>query len=398
MINRIIIIVLDGFGVGSLPDARLYGDQGSNTLGNIAKISGGLSLPELEKMGLGNIIPVQGVEPRRFPLASFGKMSEKSAGKDSITGHWEMAGLILEKPFPLYPQGFPEEIIAVFEKETGRKVLGNIVASGTDIIEKLGEEHLKTGGPIVYTSADSVFQVAAHEKVVDVETLYRWCKTARRLLKGDYLVGRVIARPFTGSPGNFIRTAGRKDYPLKPFEKTILDLLYEQGEKVVSIGKISDIFGGSGISCSYPTKNNREGLLKVRETAEGKFKGLIFANLIDFDMLYGHRNDVEGYYKALREFDSFLPQILKVMKNDDLLIITSDHGCDPTYPGTDHTREYVPLIVYGKKCRAGISLGTRESFSDIAATAADIFKIRGIRNGTSFKTDILGDEISNEGF
>ncbi len=393
MVSRALIIILDGLGVGALPDAHLYGDENTNTLGNMDRVMGGLNLPELEKMGLGNIIPLKGVKPQEKPTASYGKMAEKSVGKDTITGHWEMAGLILEESFPLYPKGFPREIIGPFEEAIGRKVLGNKVASGTEIIEELGEEHLKRGEPIVYTSADSVFQIAAHEEKVPPELLYKWCKKARELLQGKYAVGRVIARPFEGKPGSFKRTSGRKDYPLKPFTKTLLDLMKEKGQEVISVGKVNDIFGGSGITRSYPTKSNKEGMEKINQVLSLEFQGLVFANLVDFDMLYGHRNDFKGFCQALKEFDEFLPRLKERLRAGDILIITSDHGCDPTAPGTDHTREYVPLLVYGKGCRKGVNLGTRETFSDMAATLAELFRIEGIENGVSFAGKILGEDL-----
>ncbi len=384
MIRRVLVIVLDGLGVGELPDSCDYGDEGCFTLGNISKVLKGIELPNLEAFGLGNIVPVKGVGPVDKPLACFGKMNQKSAGKDTITGHWEMAGLILVQPFPVFSQGFPEEIINSFEKAIGRKVLGNKAASGTIVIEELGEEHLVTGRPIVYTSVDSVFQIAVHEEVASTEILYKWCKIARDILKGDFAVGRVIARPFKGSPGNFTRTTERKDYPLKPFEKTILDYLQEEGHHVISIGKIYDIFAGFGITQSFPTKGNNEGLQKIKTVLQSSSEGLIFANLVDFDMLYGHRNDPEGYYRALREFDDALPDICNLLRPTDMMIITADHGCDPTMESTDHTREYVPLLVYGKNILPGVNLGVRETFADLAATLAEIFEIEGIKNGTSF--------------
>lgn len=382
--RRVFIIILDGLGVGALPDAYLYGDQGSNTLGNIARAMGGLCLPAMEKMGLGNIIPVQGVKPREDSLAAYGKMAEKSAGKDTITGHWEMAGLILKEPFPLYPRGFPPEIMGPFEAATGREALGNKVASGTVIIEELGPEHLQTGGPIVYTSADSVFQVAAHQGVVPLEQLYRWCRSARELLTGEHRVGRVIARPFTGTPGSFQRTGGRKDFPIEPTAKTVLNLLQEKGKEVVSVGKIKDIFAGSGITRAHPTRDNREGIETVIKLAGEDFSGLAWANLVDFDTLYGHRNDPLGYYRALQEFDGYLPRVTGSLGGEDLLIITADHGCDPTFPGTDHTREYVPLLAYHRGGRAGVGLGTRSSFADVAATLGEIFDLAGVPGGESF--------------
>ncbi|UNC92527.1 phosphopentomutase [Candidatus Contubernalis alkaliaceticus] len=389
MISRVLVIVLDGLGVGELPDAGEYGDEGSFTLGNISKALKGIDLPNLEAFGLGNIAPVQGIRLMDKPLACFGKMNEKSAGKDTITGHWEMAGLILNQPFPLFCQGFPEEIINSFEKAIGRKVIGNKAASGTIVIEELGEKHLVTGRPIVYTSADSVFQIAAHEEVVGVEILYKWCEKAREILKEDYAVGRVIARPFKGVPGAFTRTTGRKDYPLKPFEKTILDYIKEKGHQVISIGKIYDIFAGFGITQSFPTKGNKEGLEVIKKVLKSSSEGLVFANLVDFDMLYGHRNDPEGYYMALREFDDALPDLCNLLSPTDMIIITADHGCDPTMESTDHTREYVPLLVYGKNILQGVNLGVRETFADVAATLSEIFKIEGIKNGTSFAKEVV---------
>ncbi len=390
MISRVVIIILDGLGVGALPDAYLYGDEKSNTLGNMSrKIKGGLYLPEMEKMGLGNIISVEGVKTVANPLSSFGKMSEISAGKDTITGHWEMAGLILKEPSPLYPDGFPEEIMGPFEEAIGKKVLGNKVASGTEVIEELGEEHFSTGGPIVYTSVDSVFQVAAHVEVVPLDVLYNWCEIARKMLKDEHAVGRVIARPFTGNPGGFMRTPGRKDYPLKPPGKTILNMLEETGREVISVGKVSDIFGGSGITRSFSTRDNKEGILNIMEVLELSFEGILFANLVDFDMVYGHRNDFAGFYDALKEFDYYLPFIRKSLGEEDMLIITADHGCDPTIPGTDHTREYVPLLVYGSRCKSGVDLGTRESYNDVAATIAEIFHISELKKGKSFAPEIL---------
>ncbi len=389
MIDRILIIVLDGLGVGELPDACDYGDEGCFTLGNIALTLGGIELPNLAEMGLGNIVPVKGIKPADNPRGCFGKMLEKSAGKDTITGHWEMAGLILDEPFPLFSQGFPREVIEPFEKAIGKKVLGNKAASGTVVIEELGVKHLETGSPIVYTSADSVFQIAAHVGVVPAETLYQWCEIARKILRGKYAVGRVIARPFTGTPGCFVRTPGRKDYPLQPFEKTLLDYLKEQGQEVISIGKIYDIFAGCGVTKSYPTKGNKEGMETIKKVLQQPATGLIFANLVDFDMLFGHRNDSHGYYLALKEFDCFLPKLYDILQPGDMMIITADHGCDPTMESTDHTREYVPLLVYGKKVNKGINLGIRGTFADVAATVAEIFHIEGIKNGTSFAREVL---------
>ncbi|MFH0931011.1 MAG: phosphopentomutase [Candidatus Zixiibacteriota bacterium] len=382
-IKRVILIVLDSCGVGELPDASIYDDQGSNTLGNTAKKVGGLDLPNLEKLGLGNIEPIMGVLPQKSPLACHGKMGELSPGKDSTTGHWEIAGVILKKPFPVYPDGFPEKIIHKFKKAIGIEVLGNKAASGTEIIKELGEEHLRTGKPIVYTSADSVFQIAAHEDKIPVNRLYRFCLIAREILSGKNAVARVIARPFEGEPGSFNRTVRRKDFSLPPPEKTILDILKENEIEVIGIGKIEDLFAGKGLSKSIHTKDNRDGMDNlIKVMIEGK-KGLIFINLIDFDMLWGHRNDFKGFAKGLEDFDRRLIEVLGLLTPEDLLIITADHGCDPTTPSTDHSREYVPVLVYGEKIKKGIDLGVRKSFSDVAATLAEIFKVPDTGKGES---------------
>ncbi|MGQ5710598.1 phosphopentomutase [Desulforudis sp. DRI-14] len=373
--NRVIVIVLDSVGIGWLPDAAAYGDEGSNTLCNIACQVGRLRLPTLGALGLGNIAPIQGVPPAEEPLAAWGKMAEKSAGKDTTTGHWELAGLILDKPFPVYPQGFPGEIIEEFSRRIGRSVLGNKPASGTAIIEELGAEHMRTGALIVYTSADSVFQVAAHEDVVSVEELYRICETARELLRGEHAVGRVIARPFTGEPGSFRRTERRHDYALPPVGPTVLDALKDAGQHVVAIGKVKDIFAERGITAHLPARNNADGVDAIHRALDGFPTGLIFANLVDFDMLYGHRNDACGYAAALEAFDGALPRILAHLAAQDLLVITADHGCDPTTSSTDHSREYVPVLAYHPGTRGNRPLGTRESFADMAATAAEVFGI-----------------------
>jgi len=388
--NRAILIVLDSCGIGELPDASGYGDQGSNTIANTARAVGGLRLPNLEKLGLGNIHDISGVAPQKNPLASFGKMAEVSPGKDSTTGHWEIAGLILDRPFPVYPHGFPKDIIEEFEKAIGKRILWNKPASGTEIIEKLGEKHIRTGRPIVYTSADSVFQVAAHQKIIPVEKLYDMCEKAREILKGKHGVGRVIARPFVGGPGSFQRTEKRKDYSLTPPGKTILDILKENNYQVVGIGKIEQLFAGRGLTESFHTKNNMDGMDKLAKSIQEEIKGLVFINLIDFDMLWGHRNNYKDFARGLEEFDLWLPQFLRLLKEDDLLIITADHGCDPTTPSTDHSREYVPLLVYGKKIKAGVNLGTRKCFCDVAKTLAEIFEVKGTENGKSFWKEIRG--------
>jgi len=388
--DRVIIIVLDSVGIGCLPDACRYGDENSNTLGHIAEKLGGLELPSLHALGLGNATggKVVGLPPVDKPTAAYGRMAEKSFGKDTTTGHWEIAGIILEKPFPTYPYGFPEEIIRAFEKEIKRPVLGNEAASGTEIISRLGEEHIATGYPIVYTSADSVFQIAAHEEIIPLEELYEMCLTARRLLKGEHAVGRVIARPFIGSPGNFSRTKNRRDYSLKPPAGTVLTSVSAAGMEVVSVGKINDIFAGEGITRSIKTSDNMDGVDKIIDCLGLCFKGLVFANLVEFDMLYGHRNDIRGYGNALMDFDRRLPEILSGLRDDDVLIITADHGCDPTFPGTDHTREYVPILVFGNRIRP-CDLGTRETFADVGATAAELLGVKPPEAGTSFAGQVL---------
>ncbi|HHY09300.1 MAG TPA: phosphopentomutase, partial [Firmicutes bacterium] len=370
----------------------LYGDEGSNTLGNVAAAVAGLRMPNSQKLGLGNIIPVEGVPPAENPKAAWGKMAELSAGKDTTTGHWELAGLILDRPFPTYPQGFPKEIILEFEKKIGRRTLANYPASGTVIIEELGKEHLATGYPIVYTSADSVFQIAAHEKIVPPATLYKWSCAARDILQGDHAVGRVIARPFLGEPGSFKRTANRRDFSLAPIGPTVLDALTTAQIPVYGVGKIADIFAGRGISENVAGKNNGEivdGVLKL--LAQKEEECLIFANLVDFDMLWGHRNDPLGYAGGLEEFDRRLPEILGALQEEDLLIITADHGCDPTTPGTDHSREYVPLLVVGEKIKPG-PLGVRKTFADVAKSVAEFFDVEFETAGESFLKEIMPSE------
>lgn len=390
--KRIVILVLDSVGVGELPDAHLYGDQGSNTLGNVAQAVGGLNMPHSQKLGLGNIISITGVPETDQPKAAWGKMAEVSKGKDTTTGHWEIAGLTLKAPFPTYPQGFPSEIIQEFEEQIGRQVIGNYPASGTVIIEELGQEHIKTGFPIVYTSADSVFQIACHEEVVLLEQLYKWCQIARDLLQGEHGVGRVIARPFVGEVGAFKRTANRQDYSLPPFAPTILDALTANSIPVYGVGKISDIFAGQGITQSFPTKDNQEGVDRTVELLSTSKKNcLIFTNLVDFDSQWGHRNDVRGYAQGLEEFDSRLPDILEKLDQGDLLFLLADHGCDPTTAGTDHSREYVPLLVVGEKVQA-INLGTRGSYADVAKSVADYFGIDYETSGVSFLAEILPKE------
>lgn len=384
-VSRIILIVLDGLGIGALPDARSYGDEKSNTLCNIASAIGGIKLPNLQSLGLGNIIgsPIEGVPPVDKPLAAFGKAAEQSAGKDTTSGHWEIAGLVLQQPFPTYPQGFPLEVMEPFEAAIGRKTLGNEVASGTEIIVRLGEEHLSTGYPIVYTSVDSVFQIAAHEEIIPLEQLYEICSIARNILTGKHTVGRVIARPFNGNPGNFTRTKNRKDFSVKPPKKTILNNITACGMEVIGIGKIGDIFAHEGITHTITTSDNMDGIDKTLSCLKKRFNGLIFVNLVEFDMLYGHRNDYKGYANALEAFDLRLPEIMSAMGEEDVLILTSDHGCDPTTPGTDHTREYIPLLIFGKLIIPQ-DLRIRESFADIGATIADLLKVSPPLFGKSF--------------
>lgn len=365
-IHRVFVVVLDSAGVGALPDAADYDDLGANTLGHIGD-EVGLAVPTMETLGLGRITPIRGVKPVVHPRGAWGKAASKSSGKDTSTGHWELAGLIMEKPLPTFKSGIPAEVSHAFEAKIGRKTLGNISASGTEIIEQFGEEHVRTGFPIVYTSADSVFQIAAHEKVVGLDTLYAWCQMARDMLD----VGRVIARPFIGQPGSWQRTSNRHDYSLMPPGETILDRLLAAGHRVISVGKISDIFAGRGVSESYPIKSNDEGMEVTIRLASSSGDGLVFINLVDFDMKFGHRRDVAGYQQALQTFDAQLPTLLSLLRGDELLIITADHGCDPTFRGSDHTREYIPLLVAGPAVQP-VDLGTRESFADIAATIAEL--------------------------
>lgn len=383
-INRAILIVLDSVGVGELPDAPDYGDTGSNTLGNIVKSSGGIRLPNMTNMGLGKIDGIDYLPVPGDISGSFGRMAEVSKGKDTITGHWEIAGIQLEYPFPTYPNGFSREILEKFEQLSGRGILGNCVASGTEIIKEYGEEHMRTGKLIVYTSADSVFQIAAHEEIVPLEELYRVCRIARDMLQGENMVGRVIARPFTGMPGSFSRTVNRRDFSAEPTADTILDKLQQKGLDVIAVGKIEDIFSGKGITLSEHTKSNMNGVDITLKYMKEDNKGIIFTNLVDFDMVFGHRNNVEGYRQALEEFDARLPEIVAAMREGDLLIITADHGCDPTTPSTDHSREHVPLLVYGRNIKQDVNLGTRKTFADLASTIAETFGIENDFPGESF--------------
>jgi phosphopentomutase len=370
--RRVIWIVLDSVGIGEMPDAAKYGDVGSDTLGNIAR-QRQLHLPNFCELGLANIRTLTGLAPAAEPAGAYGKCSLASPGKDTTTGHWEMVGIHLEKPFPLFPHGFPREVMDEFERRIGRHAIGNKAASGTEIIKELGEEHVRTGSPIVYTSADSVFQVAAHEDVIPLFELYKICETAREILRGPHEVGRVIARPFIGEPGSFTRTPNRHDYAVPPPKGMLLDQLAERDIDVYSIGKIFDVFLGRGIREYVKTKSNTDGLAKTLEAMEEVDRGMIFVNLVDFDQQYGHRNDVEGYARALEEVDRWIPSFRAKQRDDDLAIFTADHGCDPTTPSTDHSREYVPLLAYGPSVEHGVNLGTRATLSDIGQTVAENF-------------------------
>ncbi len=389
MINRVIWIVLDSVGMGALPDADKYGDVGANTIGNVSKALGGLKTPNMSKLGLGNIDEIKGIEKVENPIGCYGRFKEMSNGKDTTTGHWEMVGINSEKAFPTYPNGFPSDLIEKFEELTGRKVIGNKTASGTEIIKELGEEHVKTGALIVYTSADSVFQIAAHEEVVPLDELYKICKIARDLLTGEHAVARVIARPFEGKVGSFTRTSNRRDFSLVPPYDTVLDNLKKNNLNVMAVGKIEDIFSGKGVTEAVHTKDNMDGVDKTLEYMKEDKKGLIFTNLVDFDMKWGHRNNVEAYGKGIEEFDVRLKEILDEMKDTDVLFITADHGCDPTMPGTDHSREHVPFLAYGKALKENGNLGTRESFADMGQTVAEIFNVEPIRYGKGFLGEIV---------
>ncbi|MBS4176450.1 phosphopentomutase [Lederbergia citrea] len=383
--KRIHLIVLDSVGIGEAPDAALFNDEGADTLGHIAEKMNGLTMPNMGKMGLSNIKAIKGIEKAENPLAYYTKMQETSRGKDTMTGHWEIMGLVTSHPFKVFPDGFPELLITQLERASGRSIIGNIPASGTEILDRLGEEHMKTGALIVYTSADSVLQIAAHEDIVPIEELYRICEAARELtLVDEFKVGRVIARPFIGEPGNFKRTPNRHDYALKPFSRTVMNEMKDNGFDVIAIGKINDIYDGEGITDAVRTVSNMDGMDKLIDVVDSEFTGLSFVNLVDFDALYGHRRDPEGYGKALEEFDERIPELLSKMKEDDLLIITADHGNDPVHPGTDHTREFVPLIVYSKRFNGGGELPIRKTFADVGATIAENFKIKWQGEGTSF--------------
>ncbi len=388
-IKRVIVIVLDSVGIGALPDADEYGDEGANTLGNLSRVINGLKLPHLEKLGLGKIESIEGLTTEITAMGAYGKMAEKSKGKDTTTGHWELAGIVTEEPFPTYPNGFPDEIIDKFTDLIGCGILGNKPASGTKIIGELGEVHLKTGKPIVYTSADSVFQIAAHEKVIPIERLYEICKIARSILTGKHAVGRVIARPFIGEPGNFNRTDRREDFSLLPPQPTMLDKVKKAGQSVQAVGKIIDIFAGQGVTESNHTVDNMESVDAMLAYMETEKPGLLFVNLVEFDMNYGHRRNPKGYAAELEAFDLRLPEILSNLQESDVLMITADHGCDPTFSGTDHTREYVPLLVYGEQIKKNYNLGIRESYSDMAVTITELLGVNSVENGKSFVDEIL---------
>lgn len=398
--RRAVVIVLDSVGIGALPDAARYGDEGSNTVGNTARAYGGLTIPNLNRLGLGHLVEGPGLEAVPEPIASYGRMAERAPGKDTTTGHWELMGCTLDRPMPTYPEGFPPEVIEPFERAIGRRILGNRPASGTAIIQELGDEHVRTGYPIVYTSADSVFQVAAHEEVIPLEELYRICAIAREQLQGEHAVGRVIARPFVGPVEEdgpqgprrvYRRTENRRDFSLAPPRPTLLDRLQEKGLAVRAVGKIWDIFAGRGITHSSYAHGNQAVLEATLEMLQTPEPGLIFANCVDFDMLWGHRNDVKGYAHGLEAVDRFLPRILDALQEDDRLILTADHGCDPTTPSTDHSREYVPLLWHAPG-RRGVPLGTRSTFADLAATLAEGFGVGPLEEGTSFLAALPGEE------
>jgi phosphopentomutase len=387
--KRVFLVVMDSVGIGEAPDAEKFGDKGSHTLGHIAERMNGLNMPNMGKLGLSNIEEIKGIESAKKPLAYYTKMEEASNGKDTMTGHWEIMGLNIQTPFQVFPDGFPDELISELESRTGRKIIGNKPASGTEILDELGEEHMKTGALIVYTSADSVLQIAAHEEIVPIEEQYEICKIARELtLDEKYMVGRVIARPFLGEPGNFKRTSNRHDYALKPFGRTVMNELKDSGFDVLAIGKIADIYDGEGVTESLRTISNMDGMDKLLQTLDQNFTGLSFLNLVDFDALFGHRRDPEGYGKALEEYDARLPEVFSKLQEDDLLIITADHGNDPVHYGTDHTREYVPLLVYSKGMAEGKELPVRKTFADIGATVAENFNVQMPEHGTSFLKEL----------
>ncbi|KNH26388.1 MAG: phosphopentomutase [Priestia megaterium] len=387
--KRVFLIVMDSVGIGESPDAEKYNDKGADTFGHIAEHCNGLHMPNMAKLGLSNIREIKGIDKAEKPLAYYTKMQEASAGKDTMTGHWEIMGLNIDTPFNVFPDGFPEELISQLEEKTGRKIIGNKPASGTEILDELGKQHMETGDLIVYTSADSVLQIAAHEEIVPIDELYKICEIARELTLDDpYMIGRVIARPFLGEPGNFTRTSNRHDYALKPFGRTVMNELKDNNIDVIAIGKISDIYDGEGVTKSLRTKSNMDGMDKIVDTLNMDFTGLSFLNLVDFDALYGHRRDPQGYGQALEEYDARLEEVFDLLKEDDLLIITADHGNDPVHHGTDHTREYVPLLVYNKGMQEGKELSIRQTFADIGATVAENFGVAMPKHGKSFLKEL----------
>lgn len=387
---RVIWMIIDSVGIGEMPDSKDFGDIGVNTLGNIVKFYKDIKIPNLINLGIANIDKIDFLDSIENPIGCFGRCLEVSNGKDTTTGHWEMTGVLVKKPFKTFENGFPKDIIEEFEKRTNRKVVGNKPASGTEILDEYGEHQMKTGDVIVYTSADSVFQIAAHEEVIPLDELYKMCEIARKIMIGDNAVARVIARPYIGKKkGEFERTSNRRDYSLNPFEKTVLDYIKESNLDVIAVGKIEDIFNGQGITEAIHTKDNMDGVDQTINYIKKENKGLIFTNLVDFDSRYGHRRDVLGYKNALEEFDKRIPEIIDAMKEDDILIINSDHGNDPTYKGTDHTRESIPVLVYGKNIKNGVNLGIRKSFADIGKTVSDILNIDKLENGISFKDEIM---------
>ncbi|NMO97945.1 phosphopentomutase [Paenibacillus lemnae] len=389
--ERVHVIVMDSVGIGEAPDAAAFHDVGSDTLGHIAQACGGLNLPNLGQLGLSNIREIQGVAKADHPKAFYTKMQEASSGKDTMTGHWEIMGLYIDTPFRVFPNGFPDELIQRIEEKTGRKVIGNKPASGTEILDELGEEHMRTGALIIYTSADSVLQIAAHEEIVPLKELYEICEYCREItLEDPYMLGRIIARPFLGSPGHFKRTSNRHDYALKPFGRTTMNELADAGLDVIALGKIADIYDGEGVTEAVRTVSNMDGMDQLSIVLDKTFKGLSFLNLVDFDAVFGHRRDPEGYGRAMEEFDARLPEVMEKLKHDDLLIITADHGNDPTYPGTDHTREFVPLLLYSPRWSEGKELPLRRTFADIGATIADNFGVKMPEYGTSFLGELKG--------
>ena len=385
---RVFLVVLDGVGIGELPDADQYGDRGANTLAHVADFAGGLRLPVLESLGLGRLLPLAGVQPLAAPRGARARLAEKSSGKDSTTGHWEMMGLVLDRPFPTYPAGFPTDLLDRWSERVGRGWLGNVAASGTEILTRLGSKHRETGRFIVYTSADSVFQVAAHEETVKLDELYAACRTAREMLSGEHAVGRVIARPFVGSEGAWARTTNRRDFSLEPFGPTVLDRMVESGQGVTTVGKVDDLFAGRGIRDAIHTKTNAEGQEVLLDLAKRPGSGLVFANLVEFDTLYGHRNDPAGFARALESFDECLGPLIGRLRDDEMVWITADHGNDPTTPGTDHTREYTPFLAAGPRVRAGLDLGTRSTFADLGATLSRLFGLAPSRHGASFLEEL----------